>query len=257
GRVCTQLDIRCTDTESMVKKARGLVGAYSEAGVPRERVLIKTPATWAGIRATERLEREGIRCLVTLVCSRVQGQAAAEAGASIIATYVGRVSDWHKKAAAAETIGGAPATRGTANTPDPCAGDDPGVMLTTDLKDYFVAHGLPTEVMGASFRNADQVEALAGCDHLTIAPRLITEMAQLPPRACPTGVPASGNVAAEQETRSPSEPMSGHPSKLDEQSFLAALDRDTCGTEVLRSSVEGFARDTTALEAAAAKEAEQ
>lgn len=84
---------------------------------------------------------------------------------------VGRVSDWHKKAAAAETIGGAPAPPGTANAPVSCASEDPGVKLTTDLKDYFVAHGLPTEVMGASFRNVDQVEALAGCDHLTIGDR--------------------------------------------------------------------------------------
>ncbi|CBN79725.1 transaldolase B [Ectocarpus siliculosus] len=253
GRVCTQLDIRCTDAENMVKKARGLVSTYSEAGIPRERVLIKTPATWAGIRATERLEREGIRCLVTLVCSRVQGQAAAEAGASIIATYVGRVSDWHKKAAASETTGGAPAPPGTANAPASCASEDPGVTLTTDLKDYFVSHGLPTEVMGASFRSADQVEALAGCDHLTIAPRLITEMARLPPRVGTAGVPTSGNMPPEQETRRPSEPMNGNPSKPDEESFLAALGRDTCGTEVLRSSVEGFARDTAALEAAVAK----
>ncbi|CAM9930627.1 unnamed protein product, partial [Sphacelaria rigidula] len=126
-----------------------------QAGVPKERVLIKTPATWAGIRATQILEAEGIKCLVTLVCSELQGRAAAEAEASVIATYVGRVSDWHKQRAW--------------DVPFPAsASEDPGVVMTNRLQHFVRDQGLRTEVMAASFRSVDQVAALAGCDHLTI-----------------------------------------------------------------------------------------
>jgi len=164
GRVSTEVDARLSfDTERSIEKARSLIKLYENAGVDRERVLIKLASTWEGIRAAERLEAEGIHCNLTLLFSFAQAVACAEAGVTLISPFVGRIYDWYK------------ADRGADDIP---IEEDPGVESVTRIYTYFKKFGYKTEVMGASFRKADQIIALAGCDLLTIAPDLLDELDQ-------------------------------------------------------------------------------
>ena len=162
SRVSTEVDARLSyDTEATVAKARKLIGLYQAAGIGRERVLIKIASTWQGIRAAEQLEKEGIHCNLTLLFGFAQAVACAEAGVTLISPFVGRILDWHKK------------HTGRDSYPGP---EDPGVISVTQIFNYFKTHGYKTEVMGASFRNLDEIIELAGCDLLTISPALMDQL---------------------------------------------------------------------------------
>ena len=159
GRVSTEVDARLSfDTEGSVAKARQLIDLYEQAGIGKERVLIKMASTWEGIRAAEQLEREGINCNLTLLFCFTQAVAAAEAGAFLISPFVGRILDWYK------------ASTGLS---DYAPADDPGVQSVTRIYNYYKQQGYNTVVMGASFRNTDEITELAGCDRLTISPQLL------------------------------------------------------------------------------------
>src|SRR6516164_3747831 len=162
GRVSTEVNARLSfDTEGTLAKARRLIGLYEEAGVGRERILIKIASTWEGIRAAEQLEREGIHCNLTLLFSFAQAVACAEAGVTLISPFVGRIYDWYKK------------ERGGAEIP---ADEDPGVGSVTRIYNYYKKYGYKTQVMGASFRTVNQIVRLAGCDLLTISPDLLDQL---------------------------------------------------------------------------------
>src|SRR6516165_8855430 len=165
GRVSTEVDAGLSfDTEGTLAKARKLIGMYQQAGVGRERVLIKIASTWEGIRAAEQLEREGIHCNLTLLFSFAQAVACAEAGVTLISPFVGRIYDYYKK----ERGGDIPAD------------EDPGVASVTRIYNYYKKFGYKTQVMGASFRKVEQITRLAGCDLLTISPDLLKKLAATP-----------------------------------------------------------------------------
>src|SRR5204863_3795386 len=150
------------DVEGSIEKARQLITLYEEKHIPRERVLIKVASTWEGLNAAEQLQKEGIRCNLTLLFSLVQAVRAAEAKVQLISPFVGRIYDWYKKE----------------NKRDYQGAEDPGVQSVTEIFDYYKKFGIKTEVMGASFRNVGQIRELAGCDCLTISPELMKELAE-------------------------------------------------------------------------------
>ena len=162
GRVSTEVDARLSfDTEKSLRKARGFIAMYEQAGVSREKILIKLAATWEGIRAAQQLEKEGIHCNMTLLFSFAQAAACADAGVTLISPFVGRIYDWHKAARKVDDI--------------PLE-EDPGVLSVTRIYSYYKKYDYPTQVMGASFRKTGQILALAGCDLLTIAPDLLQKL---------------------------------------------------------------------------------
>ena len=164
GRVSTEVDASLSfDTEATIAKGRKLIGLYEKHGVDRERILIKTASTWEGIRAAEKLEREGIHCNLTLLFSFAQAVACAEAKVTLISPFVGRIYDWYKK------------DKGGAEIP---ADQDPGVESVTKIYNYYKKFGYKTQVMGASFRKVEQITHLAGCDLLTISPDLLEKLGQ-------------------------------------------------------------------------------
>src|SRR5947209_8938059 len=163
GRVSTETDARLSfDVEGSIKKARRLVQLYEERKIPRERVLIKIASTWEGLLAAEQLQKEGIRCNLTLMFSLPQAVRAAEAKVQLISPFVGRIYDWNKKEMKRDYQGA----------------EDPGVQSVTEIYNYYKTFGIKTEVMGASFRNTGQIRELAGCDCLTISPELMKELAE-------------------------------------------------------------------------------
>src|SRR5881392_94985 len=163
GRVSTETDARLSyDVEGSINKARRLIQLYEERKIPRERVLIKIASTWEGLNAAEQLQREGIRCNLTLMFSLPQAVRAAEAKVQLISPFVGRIYDWYKKE----------------NKRDYAGPEDPGVHSVAEIYTYYKKFGIPTEVMGASFRNVGQILELAGCDCLTISPELMKELAE-------------------------------------------------------------------------------
>src|SRR6266571_3438780 len=163
GRVSTETDARLSfDVEGSTKKARTLIKLYQERRIPRERVLIKIASTWEGLLAAEQLQKEGIRCNLTLMFSLSQAVRAAEAKVQLISPFVGRIYDWYKKE----------------NKRDYQGAEDPGVQSVTEIYTYYKKFGIPTEVMGASFRNVGQIRELAGCDCLTISPELMHELSE-------------------------------------------------------------------------------
>ncbi len=219
GRVSTEVDADLSfDTAGTVDKARAIIRAYEALGIGRERILIKIASTWEGIRAAEILQREGIDCNLTLLFSLIQAAAAADAGAFLISPFVGRILDWHLK------NGGGPYTGET----------DPGVQSVRRIYAYYKAHGLTTIVMGASFRNVGEIEALAGCDRLTISPALLDELAAaegpLPRRLAP-------------ETCTDAPPRLA----LDEKAFRFHLNEDAMATEKLAEGIRLFVKDLRAL----------
>ena len=168
GRVSTEVDARLSfDTAATIARAHRLIELYERAGIDRARVLIKVAATWEGIQAAKALEHEGIHCNLTLLFAFCQAVACGEAGATLISPFVGRIYDWHKKAAGAAWD---EATMSGAN--------DPGVRSVTQIYTYYKHFGIATEVMGASFRNVGQIRELAGCDCLTISPELMEELSK-------------------------------------------------------------------------------
>jgi transaldolase len=161
GRVSTEVDARLSfDTEATIRQAREIIGLYEKTGIGHDRVLIKIASTWEGIQAAEVLEKEGIHCNLTLLFGLHQAIAAADAGVTLISPFVGRILDWYKKDTGKDYHGA----------------DDPGVQSVTRIYNYFKKFGYKTVVMGASFRNIEEIEELAGCDLLTISPHLLSEL---------------------------------------------------------------------------------
>jgi len=224
GRVSTEVDARLSfDTRATIEKARRLIALYERRGIDRGRVLIKIAATWEGLRAAEVLEREGIHCNITLLFALPQAVAAAQAGATLISPFVGRIYDWHRKAA------------GNAWDEDAMRGaNDPGVRSVRAIYDALKGAGHATEIMGASFRNVDQILALAGCDLLTISPELLDQM----------------NAAQGEVRRQLSAPGTTLPlAELHEAAFRWALNEDAMATEKLAEGIRVFAADALRLEA--------
>jgi transaldolase len=165
GRVSTEIDARLSfDTETTIKKAREIIALYKEAGIDKERVLVKVASTWEGIQAAKQLEQEGIHCNLTLLFSLVQAAACAEAGVTLISPFAGRITDFFKQKEGKDF----PPTQ------------DPGVLSVKTIFNYYKQHGYKTVVMGASFRTKEQIIELAGCDYLTISPKLLEDLRQAP-----------------------------------------------------------------------------
>jgi transaldolase len=222
GRVSTEVDARLSyDTDATVAKARRLIELYNQAGVGNDRVLIKVASTWEGMRAAEQLEKEGIHCNLTLLFSFAQAVAAAEAGVTLISPFVGRILDWYKK------------STGRDSYPGP---EDPGVVSVTQVFNYYKTYGYKTEVMGASFRNTDEIIELAGCDLLTISPALLNEL-------------RSTEGVLERKLN----PFDPAPTEaqihLDEERFRAMLAADAMATEKLDEGIRGFCKAIETLEA--------
>ena len=223
GRVSTEVDARLSfDTAATVERAKRIIGLYEEEGIGPERVLIKIASTWEGIRAAEQLEKQGIHCNLTLLFAFAQAAACADAGVTLISPFVGRILDWYKKAEGVE--GYAPA-------------DDPGVQSVTRIYNYYKRNCIDTVVMGASFRNTDEILELAGCDLLTISPQLMSELeaaeGDVPVKLSPATAAERGEAAV----------------KLDERAFRWQLNEDAMATEKLADGIRGFTRDTERLEA--------
>jgi transaldolase len=226
GRVSTEVDARLSfDTEATVTRAERLIELYEAQGVPIDRVLIKIAATWEGIQAAARLERRGIHTNLTLLFSFCQAVACGQARVQLISPFVGRIYDWHKKAAGANWDEAA--RTGT---------NDPGVQSVRAIFNYYKQHGIATEVMGASFRNLGQITALAGCDLLTIAPDLLTQLA-----ASEAPLTLALDAAAAQRMNLPL-------IQYDEAAFRYALNEDAMATEKLAEGIRAFAVDTDKLE---------
>jgi len=222
GRVSTEVDAGLSfDTAGTLAKARKLIGMYKEAGIERDRVLIKIASTWEGIRAAEQLEREGIHCNLTLLFSFAQAVACAEAGVTLISPFVGRIYDWYRK------------ERGVKDIP---ADEDPGVASVTRVYDYFKKFGYKTQVMGASFRKVEQIVRLAGCDLLTISPDLLGQMEKTEGT-----VPRRLSV----DTAKASDAQKIH---LDEKTFRWMHNEDAMATEKLAEGIRKFNADTRKLE---------
>jgi len=216
GRVSTEVDARLSfDTDATLAKARELIALYEAASIPRERVLIKVASTWEGIRAAEILQKEGIRCNMTLLFCLAQAVACAEAGAQLISPFVGRILDWFK-----------------ANTDESYdRSNDPGVASVKEIYTYYKKFGHETEVMGASFRNVGEILELAGCDLLTISPSLLEEL--------------QGMDEAVERKLDPAASKEAEIDRLDvsEKSFRWLLNEDAMATEKLAQGIRVFAAD--------------
>lgn len=221
GRVSTEVDARLSfDVEGSLKKAHQYIDLYKQAGIPKERILIKLASTWEGIQAAKILEKEGIHCNMTLMFSLSQAIGCAEAGATLISPFVGRILDWYKK----ET--------GKNYLPH----EDPGVLSVTTIFNYYKKFGYKTQIMGASFRNSGEILELAGCDLLTIAPKLLKELKDS------TGTvekKLDGNKAKSLDLKKIS---------LDEKTFRWMLNEDAMATEKLSEGIRKFAEAIVSLE---------
>ncbi len=221
GRVSTEVDARLSfDTESTVNKARELIALYQAQGIDRQRVLIKIASTWEGIKAAEVLEKESIHCNLTLLFSLSQAVACANAGVTLISPFVGRILDWYKAHTGEEYHGS----------------DDPGVQSVVSIYNYYKKFGHKTEIMGASFRNVGEIVELAGCDLLTISPKLLGELealTEIVERKLDPKIAAS----------SPMQKMD-----MDEKSFRWFLNEDAMATEKLSEGIRSFASDIEKLE---------
>lgn len=220
GRISTEVDARLSfDTEASIAKARRLVALYADAGISKERILIKLASTWEGIRAAEVLEKEGINCNLTLLFSFAQARACAEAGAYLISPFVGRILDWYKN---------------NTDKKDYTAEEDPGVQSVTRIYNYYKTHSYSTVVMGASFRNTGEIIELAGCDRLTIGPDLLEELNN-----------ASVTVTAKLKDTGANE---DRPAPMTEAEFRWEQNQDAMATEKLAEGIRNFAVDQGKLE---------
>lgn len=222
GRVSTEVDARLSyDTDATIAQGRELISQYEAAGISRDRVLIKIASTWEGIRAAEVLEKEGIHCNLTLLFGLHQAIACAEAGATLISPFVGRILDWYKKSTGRESY-----------PPE----EDPGVVSVTQIYNYYKKFGYETEVMGASFRNIGEITELAGCDLLTISPNLLEELnsttGDLPRKLDPEKV-------ADMEIEKIS---------LDKQTFDRMHAENRMAAEKLEEGIKGFSKALEVLE---------
>ena len=229
GRVSTEADARLSfDTRATVERARRLIDLYADHGIGRERVLVKIASTWEGIQAAAQLEREGIHCNLTLLFAFCQAVACGDAGVRLISPFVGRIYDWHKRAAGSAWDEAANA--GAA---------DPGVRSVTRIFHHYKRFGIATQVMGASFRNTGQIRALAGCDLLTISPDLLAEL-----QASDAPVPRVLDAAAARALDLPEL----HYRAGDEAAFRWALNEDAMATEKLAEGIRAFAADAVKLD---------
>ena len=227
GRVSTEVDARLSfDTAATVARAQRIMALYEAAGVSRERVLIKIASTWEGIQAAAQLEREGIRCNLTLLFSFCQAVACGQAKVQLISPFVGRIYDWYKKSAGSAWV-----------EADNAGANDPGVKSVARIYQHYKRHGIATEVMGASFRNVGQITALAGCDLLTIAPELLAQLAQ-------TDAPLVRALDA-QAAKGLDLPNVHY----NEVTFRFALNEDAMATEKLAEGIRAFCVDAVKLEA--------
>ena len=221
GRVSTEVDAHLSyDTEASIAKARRLIALYEQAGIDKSRVLIKMASTWEGIRAAEQLEKEGINCNLTLLFSFSQAAAAADAGAFLISPFVGRILDWYK-----------------ANTglSDYAPVDDPGVQSVTRIYNYYKQAGYKTIVMGASFRNIEEITELAGCDRLTISPQLLSALGE-----------DYGTLARKLDPNNTGKRISY--TQGNESKFRFEMNEDAMATEKLAEGIRGFVADQNKLE---------
>jgi transaldolase len=225
GRISTEVDARLSfNIDKMVAKGRKLINFYQEAGVGKERVLIKLASTWEGIKAGEILEKEGIQCNLTLLFGFGQARACAEAGVFLISPFVGRILDWYKAKN--------PGTEYTQET-------DPGVVSVRNIYAYYKEHGYKTVVMGASFRNTGELIALAGCDRLTVSPNLLQDLAA-----------TEGTLV---QVLKDGGAKSTPPARLTEEEFRFQLNEDAMATEKLAEGIRGFVVDQNKLEKALAE----
>jgi transaldolase len=221
GRVSTETDARLSyDVEGSINKARTLIKLYEERKIPRERVLIKIASTWEGLLAAEQLQKEGIRCNLTLMFSLPQAVRAAEAKVQLISPFVGRIYDWYKKE----------------NKRDYSGPEDPGVQSVTEIYAYYKQFGIPTEVMGASFRNVGQILELAGCDCLTISPELMKELSD-------STEPVERKLIPEKAKSAKIERL-----ELDEKKFRWMLNDNAMAYEKTGEGIRKFAADVVKLE---------
>ena len=220
GRISTEVDARLSfDTEASIAKAKKLIDLYQQAGVSKDRVLIKLASTWEGIKAAEQLEKEGINCNLTLLFSFAQARACAEAGAFLISPFVGRILDWYK------------ASTGKDSYP---ADQDPGVISVTKIYEYYKEHGYKTVVMGASFRNTGEIIELAGCDRLTISPGLLEELSN-----------TQGGLEVKLQDKGATKTPGA---KMTESQFRWEHNQDPMATEKLAEGIRNFAKDQDKLE---------
>lgn len=222
GRVSTEVDARLSfDVEGSIAKAHALIKLYADAGIPKERILIKLASTWEGAQAARQLEKEGIHCNMTLMFSMPQAIECAEAKATLISPFVGRILDWYKKNTGISSY---------------VPVEDPGVLSVTEIYNYFKKFGYKTQVMGASFRNVDEILELAGCDLLTISPQFLEELSiatgPLPRKLAPE---AAKNIDIKKIS-------------LDEKKFRLMLNDNAMATEKLSEGIRKFAEDAIKLE---------
>ena len=220
GRISTEVDARLSfDKNATIEKAERLVQLYEDEGVDKSRILIKMASTWEGIQAAEELEQKGINCNLTLLFSFAQARACAEAGVYLISPFVGRILDWYKKSTGKE---------------DYTSEDDPGVVSVTSIYNFYKEHGYDTVVMGASFRNIGEIQALAGCDRLTISPQLLEELAN-------TDAPLEEKLVDNGASKTPGDRMT-------ETEFRWEMNEDAMATEKLAEGIRNFAADQKKLE---------
>jgi len=222
GRVSTEVDARLSfDTEASIAKARSLVALYESHGIPRNRILIKLASTWEGVRAAEVLEMEGIHCNMTLMFSLAQAAACAEAKATLISPFVGRILDWYKK------------STGKSGYP---AAEDPGVVSVKTIYNYLKKFGFKTVVMGASFRNKEEIVELAGCDLLTISPQFLQELSA-------SNDPIIQKLSIESAKNDPIERL-----LLNESHFRYLFNEDPMAVDKLAEGIRNFAKDAIKLQ---------
>ena len=221
GRVSTEVDARLSfDTQATVEKARKIINLYKECGISKDRVLIKIASTWEGIKAAEILEKEGIKCNLTLLFNFCQAVACANANVTLISPFVGRILDWHKAKTGKTDYSGK---------------EDPGVISVTKIFNYFKEKGFSTEIMGASFRNIDEIKELAGCDLLTISPKLLNELDN-----------ESGELPKKLDKESL---IQNSPEYLyDEKDFRLNMLEDQMASEKLSEGITGFSKAIEELE---------
>ncbi len=222
NRVSTEVDARLSfDTTASIAKAKQLIAMYAAAGIQKERILIKLASTWEGIEAARQLKSDGIRCNLTLLFSFAQAVACAEAGVQLVSPFVGRILDWHKKSSGVASY-----------KPN----EDPGVISVTNIYNYYKKFGHATEVMGASFRNHEEILELAGCDLLTISPNLLEELQKKPGTVTPKLSAKSAKEAKVEKW------------KMDEKIFRWNHNEDQMATEKLSDGIRLFAADSVKLE---------
>ena len=220
GRISTEVDARLSyDEQASLVKARKLIKLYNDAGISNDRVLIKLASTWEGIRAAAVLEKEGINCNLTLLFSFAQARACAEAGVFLISPFVGRILDWYKKAEGKDSY---------------LPSEDPGVLSVSEIYNYYKQHGYNTVVMGASFRNVEEILELAGCDRLTIGPGLLEQL-----KASNDDVPVKLSYSGE---------IKAQPESLSEAQFRWDHNQDAMAVEKLAEGIRNFAIDQNKLE---------